>query len=282
MRKVRIVTDSTADIPRHIADELGIMVIPLKISFGREIYRDGVDILSGEFIKKMERADEFPTTSQPSPGEIVAVYEKIISKGESVISIHLSGKLSGTVQSARTAKTMTDSNDIYVIDSRTISMGLGLIVIAAAKAANEGKSVVEILEMVNEKIEKSFLIFLVDTLDYLEKGGRIGKASAFIGTFLKIKPILALNEGQIEPLERVRGKIKAIERIAQIVADETDSSKKYNCALVYGDDYSSAVMLKEYTQKLVNSCEEPLITELGPVIMAHTGPGVAGIILCPE
>ncbi len=282
MKKVRIVTDSTADIPHDIVNELGIMVIPLKVSFGRDVYRDGIDIQSSEFIKRIETEDELPITSQPSPGEIVAIYEKIIDKGEAIISIHLSGKLSGTVQSARTARTLTDSRDIHIIDSRTISMGLGLIVIAAAKAANEGKSVAEILSMINEKIEKSFLIFLVDTLDYLEKGGRIGKASAFLGTFLKIKPILCLDDGQILPLERVRGKGKALERISQIVADKTDSSKRYSCAFVYGNDYSSVIKLKDHTHNLVNICDEPIITELGPVIMAHTGPGVAGIILCPE
>ncbi|HWI55416.1 MAG TPA: DegV family protein [Desulfobacteria bacterium] len=282
MSKIRIVTDSTADLPSDIVDELGIIVIPLKVSFGREVYRDGVDMQSQEFISRLERDDEFPTTSQPSPGEIVAVYEKIIAKGESIISIHLSGKLSGTVQSARTAKTMTDSRDIHVIDSRTISMGLGLIVMAAAKAANEGKSVAEILALINEKIEKTFLIFLVDTLDYLEKGGRIGKASAFLGTLLKIKPILALDDGHIVPIERVRGKTKALERISEIVADRVDFSKRYRCALIYGNDYSSVAMLRDHTQNSIISWEEPVVTVLGPVIMAHTGPGVVGIVLCPE
>lgn len=281
MNRVRIVTDSTADIPNDIVNQLGIIVVPLKVNFGTEVYRDGIDISSSEFIHRLGKEETLPTTSQPSPGEFVAVYEKITAKGESVVSIHLSGELSGTAQSARTAKTMTDSKDIYIIDSRSVSMGLGLIVMSAAAAANEGKSVKEILTMIKDKIEKTTVTFLVDTLDYLEKGGRIGKASAFLGSLLKIKPILAIDDGQILPIERTRGKSKALERISQIVLENIDPSKKYLCSLVYGNDYSSVVTLRDLIKEKVK-CSEPVITELGPVIMAHAGPGVVGIVLCPD
>lgn len=281
MGRVRIVTDSTADIPSDIINQLGIIVVPLKVNFGREVYRDGVDISSGEFINRLGKEEVLPTTSQPSPGEFVAVYEKITAKGESVVSIHLSGELSGTVQSARTAKTMTDSMDIHIVDSRSVSMGLGLIVMSAAAAANEGKSVKEILTLAKEKIEKTTITFLVDTLDYLEKGGRIGKASAFLGSILKIKPILAIDDGQIVPVERTRGKSKALERISQMVAENADLSKNYMCALVYGNDYSSIVTIRDMIKQKVK-CSDPVIAELGPVIMAHAGPGVVGIVLCPE
>ncbi|MHB9095727.1 MAG: DegV family protein, partial [Eubacteriales bacterium] len=222
-----------------------------------------------------------PTTSQPSPGEFVAVYERLIAKGESVISIHLSGKLSGTVQSAQTAKTMTDSKNIYIVDTKSASMGLGLIVIAAARAAREGLPAREVLYLVKEKIERSFVIFLVDTLEYLEKGGRIGKASAFLGTLLKIKPILTIDsDGQVVPMEKVRGKARALERIAQIVCDKTDSSKFYECAAIYGNDYTGVNKLKEQLEP-VSHCSITVTTELGPVILSHTGPGLVGIAVCP-
>lgn len=282
MNKIRVVTDSTADLPREIVDELEIIVVPLKVSFGTEVYRDGVDMTTREFIDRLEKDEEIlPTTSQPSPGEFVAIYEKLIAKGDTIISIHLSGNLSGTIQSAQTAKTLTDSRDIYIIDSKSASMGLGLIVMAAARAAREGKTVREILAIVKDKIEKNFVLFLVDTLDYLEKGGRIGKAHALLGTILKIKPILTLDEeGQIVPLEKVRGKNRAIERIVEVIRERIDSSKRYSMALVYGNDYSGMVRLKDQILLQIN-CEEVLISELGPVIMSHTGPGLIGIIVCP-
>lgn len=281
MSKVRIVTDSTADIPKEIVEELGILVVPLKIHFGGEVYRDGADIKTVEFIERLNTDQIQPTTSQPSPGEFVALYEQLISRNETIISIHLSGKLSGTVQSARTAKTMLDSKDIYIIDSNTVSMGLGLLVMAAARAASQGCSVREILSLINNKIENSFVFFMVDTLDYLEKGGRIGKASAFLGTLLKIKPILAVEDGQIVPVERARGKNKALDRVVQIISGKSDQSKVYECSIVYGNDYTSVVMLRDNITKTIK-CNEPIIAELGPVVMAHAGPGVIGVVLCPE
>ena len=283
MSKVRIVTDSTADIPQELVNKYGIIVVPLKVTIGNQVYRDGVDISTAEIIKRLEKDHGFlPATSQPSPGEFVAVYEKLIQKGEYVISIHLSGKMSGTVQSAQTAKTMTDSRDIYIVDSKSASMGLGLIVIAAAIAAKEGKPVREILSIVKEKVERSFVLFLVDTLDYLEKGGRIGKASALLGALLKIKPVLTIDEdGQIIPIEKVRGKIRAIERIAQIVADRTDSSRYYNYAVLHGNDYSGFVKLKEELEKVLRDSHS-MSAEIGPVILSHTGPGLTGVAICPD
>lgn len=281
MDRVKIVTDSTADIPQELVDKYGIIVVPLKINFGKEVYRDGIDIKSNEFIARLASDDILPVTSQPSPGEFVAVYEKIIAMKDIVISIHLSGQLSGTFQSAKTAKAMTDSRDIHIIDSKTVSMGLGLIVLAAAKAASEGASTRDIITLINEKIDQCLVIFLVETLDFLEKGGRIGKASAFLGTLLKIKPILTIEDGQIIPLERVRGTNKAIARITQLVNDRTDRSKRYNCSLVYGTDYPSIVVLGDQIKCVLN-CPQPIISELGPVVMAHAGPEVVGIAICPE
>jgi DegV family protein with EDD domain len=200
---------------------------------------------------------------------------------ESIISIHLSGKLSGTVQSAKTAKTITDYRDIYVIDSKTASMGLGLIVLAAAKEAYEGRSVRDVLSTVNDKIEKSFVVFLVDTLEYLEKGGRIGKAGNVLGTLLKIKPILTIEDGQVVPLEKVRGEIKAIEQMTRCISERTDNTRWYNCAFVYGNRYKSLNRLREKVLDVIK-CEDPLTTEIGAVIMSHVGPELIGVAICPD
>jgi DegV family protein with EDD domain len=282
MNKVRIVTDSTADLPQEIIDEYGIIVVPLKVSFGKNVYRDGVDINPRGFIDLLEKSNDFPFTSQPSPGEFVAIYEKLASKKETIISIHISGKLSGTVQSANTAKTMTDSKDIYVIDSKSTSMGLGLIVIEAAKAAKEGKSAGEIVFMVKDKIEKTLVVFLVDTLEYLEKGGRIGKASALLGSLLKIKPVLAVDDkGQVYPVDKVRGTAKAIERINKLVADTTDNTKIYNCAFVFGSDNTDVIKLKDAILPTINY-RNVYTGNIGPVVMVHTGPRLIGVVLCPD
>lgn len=282
MSKVRIVTDSTADIPGKIVNELGIIVVPLKVTLGDQVYRDGVDITSPEIISGIMKGDTQPATSQPSPGEFVAVYENLIAKGETVISIHLSGKLSGTVQSAQTAKTMTDSRNIYIIDSKSASMGLGFIVIAAARAASEGRSVAEILQLIKHKIENHFILFLVDSLEYLEKGGRIGKANALLGTLLKIKPILTVDkEGQVVPLEKVRGKMKAMERMAGIIAERTDLTQLYNCALMGVNDHENLAKLLEFVKPVIR-CDSFVTAELGAVILSHTGPGTIGIVVCPK
>jgi len=281
MGNVRIVTDSTADLPQELIEALDIVIVPLKISFGKDIYRDGVDISSDEFISRLKKEDYLPVTSQPSPGEFVAIYEQLTARGDSVISIHISSQLSGTVQSAKTATAMVDSRSVYVVDSGSASMGLGLTVLAAARAAKEGAAVRRILDIVNERVDKGFIIFMVETLEYLEKGGRIGKANSFLGSLLKIKPILTLNEGMVVPLEKVRGEGRAIKRMAEIVRDMTEGSKKYSSSLVYGSNYASLMRLREKIVPGFN-LQTPIIAKLGPVIMSHTGPEVIGIAVCPE
>ncbi len=280
MGNIRIVTDSTADLPQDLTEALDITVVPLKVSFGKDVYRDGIDITADQFIARLRTEDRLPVTSQPSPGEFVAIYEQLTARGDNVISIHLSSHLSGTVQSAITARAMVDSRSVYVVDSGSASMGLGLIVLAAARAAREGAGVRQVLDIVSEKVDKSFLIFMVETLEYLEKGGRIGKANSFLGSLLKIKPILTLNDGMVVPLEKVRGEGRAMERIAELVREKTDKSKKYNCSLVYGDSYANLMRLREKVIPGLN-CQAPVIAKLGPVIMSHTGPEIIGMAVCP-
>ncbi len=281
MSRVRIVTDSTADIPKELVEKLGIVVVPLKINIGSEVYRDGVDITPGEFTACLGKSRTPPTTSPPSPGEFVAVYERLIDKGEYIVSIHLSEKLSGTIHSAKTAKTMIDSRDIYIVDSKAVSMGLGLTVLAAAQAAREGAAVREVLSLIKEKIERSLVLFYVDNLDYLEKDGTIGKAHTFLGTLLKIKPILIFDNGQLVPVEKVRGKSRGLERIIQIITERTDVSKRYDCAIVFGNSYAPVNNLSQRIPQVIN-CGSVFIGSVGTAIMAHTGPGVIGIAISPE
>ena len=281
MGTIRIVTDSTADLPPELAQQYDIVIVPLKIIFGQETYRDGIDMNSAAFFNRLRKNTVLPTTSQPSPGEFVAVYERLTRKGGSVISIHLSTALSGTFHSAQLAKTMTDSKDVFVIDSQSVSMGLGLIVLAAAKAAREGRTRKEILNLINDLIAKINVYFVLDTLEYLVHGGRIGKAGALLGAMLNIKPILALQKGQVVPADKVRGKNRAIERMVELAAAAYDPGRRLVCSIVHGDDYTSLLKTREKVEALLN-CHEIIISDLGPVVGTHVGPGVIGIVLYPE
>ncbi len=279
MNQVQIVTDSTADLPEKLVNEYNIAVVPLKVIFnGKETYRDGVDISTEQFYRRMVERHETATTSQPTPGEFASVYTSLSAK--SIISIHLSSAMSGTCQSARIAREMVPGADIEVIDSKSVSMGLGLIVLEAARAAGKGMTKGEILKIISDLQTRLQVFFIVDSLEYLARGGRIGMATAFLGTILNIKPLLYLSEGQVQPYEKIRGKTKAIERLAQIV-EEKAAGQKIKCSIVHGMD---PVGMEKFCQRIKARlhCAEPVISELGAVVGTHTGPGVVGMVFAPE
>lgn len=280
MSKIRIVTDSTADLPKELIEKYGITIVPLKIHFNDvETYLDGVDLTPGEFYEKLRNSEKPPTTSQPPPGEFVSTYENLALKGaEEIISIHLSKKFSGTYQSACLAKNLVNEKvNVEVIDSQSVSMGMGLIVLAAAKAAQEGKSFQEILALVNDLINKMTIYFIVDTLDYLEKGGRIGKASYLLGSLLSIKPILEISDGEIHVYEKARGRSKAIERLLEIAQSKIKENSKVMCSLVHCDALPELMKLSNKVTEILN-CEDLIISDMGGVIGTHVGPGTIGLI----
>lgn len=275
-QKVRIVTDSTADLPKDLVNKYGITVVPLKVRFGDEIFLDGVDMSSRQFYERLASGNEFSSTSQPSPAEFAEVYSKFVENGESIISMHISSAMSGTYQSAKLAAAMFEEADIEVIDSRYVSTALGLPVLEAARAAREGRSRDEILELVYSILHKIEVYFFVDTLKYLEHGGRIGKATAFLGTMLNIKPMCTIKEGEVYPVEKIRGRKKALERLLQL-AEEKSGGKKINCSLVHGNDPDTLEKLKAEAKKRLN-INELVCSQLGAVVGTHVGPGVLGII----
>jgi len=281
MAIVKIVTDSTADIPKHMIDELGITVVPLKVHFGKETYRDGVDITSKDFYQKLEGADQLPTTSQPSPVDFVETYKRLHTEDEDVqiISIHLSAALSGTVQSALLAQSMLDEKiDITVIDSKQASYGIGIIVIAVAEAAKAGKSKEECLAIAKHLIKNIKIYFLVDTLQYLQKGGRIGKASAVLGSLLNIKPILSLDEnGEVLAVDKVRGQKKALGRIFELLK-EFAGNDGVRIGVCHATAENEALeCLKQVKAEFQVKTE--VVTEIGPVIGTHVGPKTIAIIM---
>ncbi len=216
---VKIVTDSLSDIVSDIAGELGITVVPLYVRFGEKVYRDRVEITTDEFYHRLVHDDILPTTTQPPPGDFLEVYSQLAKETDEILVITVSSKLSGTYQSALQAKSMVEGKcRIEVIDSLTVAMGLGLMVISAAGAAQAGASLDELADSVRKAMSRSHLIMSFDTLKYLAKGGRIGKAQGFLGSLLSVKPILTVKDGEMAPLTRVRSRAAGMDYLGKFVA----------------------------------------------------------------
>ena len=279
---VRIVTDSTADLPKKLVAEHGIAVVPLNIHFGEEVLKDGVDIWSEEFYHRLKNSPILPNTSQPAPGEFLKTYQQIARSGDTIISIHISEELSGTLGSATVAASML-SPDIKVItfDSRTVSMALGLLVIQAAKMAKAGATTAEIINRLQEYQQELVVYFTVNSLEHLQRTGRIGKASAFLGCLLSIKPLLAITDGGIIPIEKIRGNFQKVAQ--QMVANIAGrfGKRRLLVSIVH-------TQLPELLQILrVMALEQLTVSELtvnlmGPVVGSHAGPDTIGIIAMLE
>jgi len=275
---IAIVCDSTADLPREIIKKYGIHVVPLKVHFGEEEYRDGVDISPQEFYKKMQASGVLPTTSQPSPGEFAESYHSILKEGKNtIISIHISAHLSGTHRSAIVAKSMLPKADIEIVDSKQASTVLGLIVLEAARAAKSGKTKGEVLSLVNEMVEKIRVFFMVDSLKYLEKGGRIGKAQAVLGSMLNIKPILTLEEGIIVPAAKTRGRAKGIEQLLTRMQTNIGTGEQSLMGIMHAVEYDGMENLKNKVKDKWQP-QELIVSDIGPVIGTHVGPGTLALI----
>ncbi|SHF50772.1 DegV family protein [Desulforamulus putei] len=274
MPPVRIVTDSTADLPEDLYQKYSISRVPLKVLIGTEIYRDGIDITTEQFYNRLQQG-EMAGTSQPSPGEFAQVFESLTADGSQVICLTLSSQFSGTYQSARLAAGMVKGT-VEVIDTKSATRGVGLMAMAASRAAAEGKTLDEIKALVHGLIPKMKVLFLVDSLHYLERGGRIGKAQAFLGSLLNIKPLLCVKDGIVYPYEKIRGKNKGLERIIQIAEQDTGGAEIV-CAVVDGNDPEARETLYQKAKERLN-CREIWQGDIGPVIGSHVGPGVSGII----
>ncbi len=278
MSKIRIVTDSTADLPADLVARYDITVVPLKIIFSNEeVYRDTVDITLDRFYERLAQSPAF--TSQPSPADFLEVYKPWAEAGDQIISIHISAKLSGTVHSAQAARTLLPEASIDVIDSKAASAPLGMAVLAAARAAQSGRTRDEILTMLEHLLAGTRTFFMVDTLDYLQRGGRIGKAQALLGTLLHIKPLLTLENGTVCPFEKVRGRAKGLERLAAVLA-EAAAGQRLEYAIVHGNTPELFAQLKDKLAARVGFGPR-LESRVGGIVGTHTGPGVVGFSFHP-
>ncbi|MBA1334871.1 MAG: DegV family protein [Firmicutes bacterium] len=273
---VTIITDSTADLPKEIIEEYDIKVLPLTVNFGDRTYRDGVDLTPLQFYELLGKSSELPTTSQINPPSFIAAYGEEIKKGNSVVSIHLSSKGSGTYQSAIIAKNTLDSDKIAVIDSLGYSMGFGIQVLEAARMAREGAGVQEIENRILAGRNRMQYIFGVDTLEYLKKGGRLSAARAAIATVMNIKPILQVKEGELEVLDKVRGRKKVISRIVEIASERGRDLSDQTMAIVHAECLEDAKKLRDMVEERFNP-KEIIISDIGCVIGAHVGPGTLAL-----
>jgi DegV family protein with EDD domain len=277
MAKVALVTDSTAYIPKDLLKNVDLHIVPTIVIWGGEEMRDGVDIQPAEFYKRLAGASEMPTTSQPTPNDFKEVYEKLVSKGQKdILSMHVSAKLSGTIASAEQAASMVPDANVEILDGKSASMGTGWPILEAAKAANAGKSLKEVADIARKARDNSGVLLLVDTLEFLHRGGRIGGAQRFLGTALNLKPILEVLEGVIEPVERVRTKSKAIARLVEVMEERIAGRSPVRVATIHANALEEAKQLKVLVDELIRPAES-VITDVSPSVGTHTGPGTLGL-----
>ncbi len=276
MAKVRVVTDSSAELPPETAKELGITVVPMGIRFGDEEFRDGIDITYEEFYRRLEYSHVMPIAVPPTFRSFQEAYSVLSDTTDQIISIHVSSKLHRTYHMATAAaEAFLGRCQIAVIDSASISVGLGTLVRAAARAADKGHPVDSIVRLIRGMIPHVYLVFFVESLDYLEREGRIGKAQALLGNMLNIKPILIVEDGDIIALEKVRTRPRAIDKLFEFVAEFAQIE---DVAVLQVDSGGETEELIERLQQVFPDREFPVLP-YGPVLATHIGPGTMGIIV---
>ena len=272
-RRVAIVTDSTADLPPALAAARSITVVPLTLHFEGRSLLDGVDITPAEFYRLLPTATTHPTTSQPSPGRFAETYSALLLDHDEVVSIHISEKLSGTLESARQAADMTDPKRVHVIDSEVVSMSLGLVTLVASALAEQKEAAGTIEAHVVGMRPHLHTYFSVATLEFLRRGGRIGRASALLGSVLQVKPVLCIRDGLVTPLERVRTFDRALNRVVELTR-EVNRGKGVCLIVGHADAQADAERVARELEPIADTL---MIQPLGPVVGAHAGPGVVGV-----
>jgi len=281
--KVAILTDSTAYLPEEYVKQYNITITPLSVIWGNEIYRDGVDILPNEFYRRLAESKVMPTTSQVTPAAFQSAFQSLLEQGFDVLGIFVSSKISGTFQSAVQARELIPGaeDNITLVDSLWTTMAMGWPVLTAARAAQAGETLAACQKVAVNACAHSGVLFVVETLEFMRRGGRIGGAQAFLGTALNIKPVLEMREGQIEALERVRTKQKAIQRAVEIVSERIKGKTPIRVAATHANSEADALTLLEAARSELNPVET-LCCPLSPVIGTHAGPGTVALNFISE
>lgn len=281
IEKIAIVTDSTADFGLSYYKEHNVFMVPLMVRFNDEMFKDWIDIKPKEFYQKLRESDVLPKTSQPTVAEFEEVYKKLSKDYSHIISIHLSAKLSGTVQSAQIAGEHVDV-PVTVIDGELASVGTEPLVDLAVKARDEGKTAEEIVRIVNDAKNKTKILFVVDTLKYLHLGGRIGKAQALVGGLLKVKPILTLEDGIVAPFKKIKGTKKALQEIISTVEENIDQDKPYCLIIAHADAQDNLTYLKKLVLEKGLKPTWLFEREVGSVIGTYVGYGSIAVVYYQE
>ncbi|MDO8473073.1 MAG: DegV family protein [Dehalococcoidia bacterium] len=270
---VKIVTDSTCDLPQDLVQKFAITVVPLFVRFGAQTYRDGVDLSADEFYRKLTGGGVLPTTAAPPPGAFAEIYQKYLAEGHQVLSLHVSSKLSATYSAALNGKDQIGAGSaVDVVDTLTVTLGLGLLVLEAGRAAQAGGQMADVAGLIRRRMPDLKLYGAFDTLEYLHKGGRIGKASAMLGALLNLKPMVVVRDGEVHPLERVRTRAKAVNRLIELAtAAKTDEvAIMHSTTPVDRDDLAKRI-------DAIVPGRSQVKAQFGPVLGTYTGPGILGV-----
>jgi fatty acid kinase fatty acid binding subunit len=272
----RVVADTTCGLAPEVTQRLGIPIIPQIIHFGEDSFREGVDIDHATFMSRLRTGKDLPKTAAPYPGDYLEVFESIARAGDSIVCVHPSSEVSGTVRSALTAKESFPDADIRVLDTQSIAGPLASMVLAAGTLAREGGNADQVEELVRKMMPRARIYFLVDTLEFLQRGGRIGGAAALVGTILQIKPILTFREGRVDQFEKERTKKRALARIKEVVLAEAARGDDAHLTVMHTGAPAEATELAEEL-KVALGTGDALIMELVPAIVTHAGPGALAI-----
>ncbi len=270
---VKVVTDSVSDIPADIVEELGLTVVPAYVRFGNTDYKDGVELTTDQFFDRLLNGPDYPATSQPSVGDFSEAYAGVADGADGIVSVHVSSKLSGTINSAQQGATVANVGcPIEIVDTLQASMGAGLITIAAAKAARDGGSLEEVAAAARDAAARSQCICLLDTLEYLIKGGRVGKAQGMVGSLLRIKPLIIVRDGVVDNFAKERTRRKALARLEAAAAEFGDLD---SVAVMYSTARDEA----ERLSRSISAENPPIVARFGPALGTYVGPNALGIAL---
>ena len=276
MSQVAIITDSTAYIPKDILANLNIIVAPQVLIWGNETLRDGVDIQPEVFYNRLQKSTVMPTTSQVTIGSFKDMFSNLLDEGKQILALLVSTKLSGTIDSAVQARDMLPGAAIEIVDSNTTAMALGFQVLAVARAAESGARLAECKALAEKATEHVGVVFAVDTLEFLHRGGRIGGGTRFLGTVLNMKPILEVTGGRVEWIERVRTRSKSLNRVIEIIEERIGGRKPVRLATLHANSPEDAHALLDMANNRLNAVES-IISEVSPVVGTHAGPGTVGL-----
>jgi DegV family protein with EDD domain len=278
MSKIALVTDSTTYMPPELVKKYNISVAPQVLIWGDQTYKDGVDIESSEFFTRLKTAKVMPTTSQVAVISFQEIFQDLVDKGYEVLALLVSSRLSGTVQSAMHAKDLMSSarEKVNVVDSQSVAMALGFQVLAVARALEDGASLKDAIALAEKSYQYTGVFFAVDTLEFLHRGGRIGSAQRFLGTMLNMKPILAIQDGRVEGIDRIRTKNKAHDRVLELVTEKVAGRTPVRLATLHANAAEDARALLTRAVQALNPVES-IFTEVSPTVGTHAGPGTVGL-----